>query len=124
MPERKSPLLHVVRALEELMLAGSETLAILRERRAEQAGDWLESRLAEMLNQWRPALEQDAEYAVSSLRTALRKELGRWELRAATDPAARRVRELIAALLEVLGDETPGPERAPQRHAPRRAQRS
>lgn len=39
---------------------------------------------------------------LEELRQSVRKEVERWELRADSDPAARRVRDLFQALLDVI----------------------
>jgi hypothetical protein len=65
---------HLFRALEELALAAAAGARLLGRR-----GD-----------------------ALASARTALRDEERRWAARAASDPAAERVREIFAALIDVL----------------------
>jgi hypothetical protein len=99
MAERSRALVHLVRSLEELLRAGAEAAAELadrsRERRVTQG-------VATVLAGWLEAADGPA---LDALREALRRERSRWESRAAHDPAAARVRDLFAALLEVLGDD-------------------
>jgi hypothetical protein len=74
-PERR-PLLHLARGIDELLRAGTEGVELFLEG--------LET----------PALQ--------SLREALRAEVRRWDARSHGDPAAARVRDLFAAILEVI----------------------
>jgi hypothetical protein len=76
MPRERRPLLHLARGIDELMRAGTEGIEVL----IEGLGS--------------PGLE--------SLREALRAEVRRWDARADGDPAAARVRDLFAALLDVI----------------------
>ena len=91
MPADKDPLLHLVRGLEELLQAAAAGLEAWRE-----GGDLLQL-----------------------LREGVRVERSRWARRAADDPAARRVRDLCTAVLDILeNDAAPQRSRAP-RHRPR-----
>jgi hypothetical protein len=94
--EPPDPWRHFAKAIEELLRAGADGLALLGEG---------------------PGL--------GALRGALRDERRRWELRAAGDPAAARVHDLIDALLSVLEAETDGTQSAPPhaRRPPPRAPR-
>ena len=76
MSRERHPLLHLARGVDELLRAAADVAEILLER--------VEG----------PALE--------ALREALRGEAARWDSRAEGDPAAAGVRELVAALLDVL----------------------
>ena len=70
---------------------------------------------------------------LDELRRSIRSEIKRWDLRADSDSAARRVRDLFQALLDVIEphpDPRPRPSRAggpreardpPRRAGPRRA---
>ncbi len=127
MPESPSPLDHLTSSLEELLRAGAAGLARLRERTegpVASAGslERLIRDLADELDSW---LARADSPLLGPLRAALRAETRRWEFRAAEDPAARRVHDLFALLLDALGDDaeptrstTPRPRRAPPR-APR-----
>ncbi len=99
MPADKDPLLHLARGLEELLQAAAAGLEAWRERGApgERKGGDL----------------------VALLRAGVRVERARWARRAADDPAARRVRDLCTALLDVLEDDAAPPQRRAPRHRPR-----
>ncbi len=126
MPERERPVDHLARGLEELMRAGAEALSLWRERGArgdaEDAFARTLDQLASELSGW---LEQADGPWLEALRSALRHEVERWQERAAADPAARRVRDLFAAALDLLAadqarEQRPaGPRRPPQRKAAR-----
>ena len=105
MRERHRPLGHLARSVEELLRAGAETLAAVRERN-EQRGDPapLEAaleRMAERAARWLSGTDNGT---VQALRGALQREVNRWDLRASDDPAALRVR---------VSSERPAGPRAP-----------
>ena len=97
MSEPPRPLEHLSRALEELLRAAADGLAIW------QAND---------------------QALLEPLRRALEHELARWELRSADDAAAARVRDLFAAALEAFESEPLAPpssgEKSRERRRPRR----
>ena len=94
-PDPKRPLDHLARALEELLRAGANALALWQEREG-------------------PALR--------SLRETLAREVTRWELRSADDPAAARVRDLFAAVLDLI-EPDPSPPKPRSDPSPRRRTR-
>lgn len=111
------------------MRAAADGLAIWRERSdpssdsAGAGGDDTLERAAGLLFR---TLEQNPQPWLDLLAEALRGEIERWEARSVADPAARRVRDLFASLLEVLegesADERPRPS-APRKRPPRSASR-
>lgn len=109
MTERNRAAHHFSLAIEELLRAGAETIAQMRELgdRASRGGEAapLERafrRMADSAAGWIAGGEGEV---LESLRAALRREVIRWDARAADDPAALRVRDLCQALLDVFGDE-------------------
>jgi hypothetical protein len=129
MADRRSAFLHLSRGLEELMRAGAETLAVVRERAergADEPASPLERALRGLADDAGAWLASGESAALQALRAALRRELARWEVRAGEDPAAERVRGLFDALLGVLGEsgeETPEALRAAPWRAPSRRTR-
>ena len=126
MPERERPVDHLARGLEELMRAGAEALADWRARSARvQADDALLQALDQLANELSGWLERGDGPWLDALRTALRQEVQRWQERALVDPVAGRVRDLFAAVLDLLGAESEGERRhssarrPPQRKATR-----
>ena len=118
MAESHDPLLHLMRGVEELLVAGGEALSLWRERESRPGAGPIAG-LAELVR-W---LESEPEKMIPPLRQALRAEAWRWETRASTDPIARRLHILFEALhdaLEPLGA-TERSVPAPARQAPRRA---
>jgi hypothetical protein len=95
-PESPRPLEHLSRALEELLLAAADGLALWR------AND---------------------KALLEPLRRALEREVARWELRSDDDAAAARVRDLFAAALEAFEDEPPTPPSTPEQNRERRKPR-
>lgn len=126
MSETHRPLDHLARGLEELLRAAADALALWRDMTPRAFGP-TEALLDGLVGQLTRLLDGD-EHLVRELRDALRREVERWELRAGEDPAARRVRELFAALLDLLdeadlggeGDEAQRPRRSTSRVPPRR----
>lgn len=117
-PER-TPLEHLARGLEEFLRAGADALEVWRQGAG--AGRGGEAAMLEQLaNEWARFLERGDGPLLGALRQALRLEVSRWEERCADDPAARRVRDLFAALLEVIGGEPTADATRPPRRAPRR----
>jgi hypothetical protein len=119
MSNDRRPLAHLLRGIEELMQAGADAAATLRERAEAQQGeaaeDWL-SGLARM------AAGVDGRLA-PALKEALEAETERWRARAPDDRAARRVLELFEAVLDLLREDEPSDRPAERggRRAPRRA---
>jgi hypothetical protein len=116
----RAPLEHLLRGVEELCRAAGDAAALARERVARSAaeGEALSralASLAETASEW---LANAA--ATEELRAGLRAEALRWELRAGEDPAARRVHDLVTALLDLL---EPAASAAPESGAPRRSAR-
>ena len=117
---------HLAHGLEELMRAAADGLAIWRERSEQSPGapgaDSLEGAAALLLR----ALDRDPRPWLELLAEAVRGEIERWERRAASDPAAGRVRDMFASLLDILegerGGERPQPTAA-RRPPPRSALR-
>ncbi len=93
MPADKDPLLHLARGLEELLQAAAAGLEAWRER---EGGDLLQL-----------------------LREGVRVERARWARHAADDPAARRVRDLCTAVLDILENDAAPPRSRAPRHRPR-----
>ena len=124
MSEPRSPWVHVGRAAEELLIALTEAVALARDRArgGKRAGS------ANPLEQAaRSALDRTAEWIATAdtpflgdLRRALGDEVRRWDARAATDPAAERVRDLFRATLELFQDDSaePRPASSANRRSP------
>ena len=93
MPDPPKPLDHLVRALEELLRAAADSFALWQQR---------DSPLR------------------AAFRTALERELVRWQRRGAEDPAAARVRDLFAAALELFESEDSPARPRGERSGPRR----
>jgi hypothetical protein len=102
--DERAPIEHLLRAVEELCRAGADAAALARERVASAGAQDAIARalgsLAESTSEW---LANTA--ATEELRAGLRAEAARWELRAGEDPAARRLHDLVLALLELLEPE-------------------
>jgi hypothetical protein len=124
---------HLLRGTEELLRAASEGLAVLRARSegargvppphsagadradradgtseaaaSEAAAGSLESAARQLADEVAYWLARGESQALDGLRDTLRRETLRWDLRAGEDAAARRVHDLFALLLELLGDE-------------------
>lgn len=113
--------MHLARGFEELLRGAADVFGALRERaerREAEPPSALERVLRGLADEAATWLARGEEEALRSLRVGLRRELLRWDARADGDPAALRVRDLIEALLEALGDETDGTpetERPPAR---------
>ena len=94
-------------------------------RATPDGGDALARTLDQLASELAGWLEQADGPWLEALRSALRHEVERWQERAAADPAARRVRDLFAAALDLLAadqaqEQRPaGPRRPPQRKAAR-----
>ena len=102
MPDSPSPWHHLARALEELLLASSEGLALAQQHTkgfGVGAFEHTTRRLAEQTAEW---LATSNLPALRALREALRSEVLRWDRRSDGDPDARRVRDLFEALLELI----------------------
>jgi hypothetical protein len=121
MAEPTDPLDHLARGIEELMRAGAETLALARRARSDSEGS-LGALIARLGAELSHALESSERPWLAELRDSLRSEVGRWDERARDDDdAAARVRDLFAALLDVLSSDGDEEDRAqPARRAPRR----
>jgi hypothetical protein len=119
MSQERRPLAHLLRGIEELMQAGADAAATLRERAESQQGELAEDWLGGLA---RLAMGRDGRLA-PALRQALEAETERWRERAPNDRAARRVLELFEAILDLLSDEEPSerPAERQRSRAPRRA---
>jgi hypothetical protein len=118
MSKHNDPTVHLVRALEEILTAAAQALAIWRQRLEERQSTAPAGTLDELLGFWSAFTELEGAAGASLLRMALSKERARWALKAEDDPAAGRMCELCTALLEVLGEEPrtpPATHRAPRR---------
>jgi hypothetical protein len=113
--DARAPLEHLLRGVEELCRAAADAAALARERvaRVGADADALPRVLAQTASEW---LANAA--ASEELRAGLRAEAARWELRAGEDPAARRVHDLVLALLDLL---EPAPRAAPDATSARRS---
>ncbi|MCP4007086.1 MAG: hypothetical protein GY725_23135 [bacterium] len=125
MPEKANrSLLHLIRAAEELLHAGAEAASAAR-RRVEHEEGAIGNGPAEILASLVGQLEGPA---LARLRGAVRDEIGRWSQRAASDPAAEKVRDLLAALLAAIARDEEAAEAQPvsprPRAAPRRSTRN
>jgi plasmid stabilization system protein ParE len=125
MPDRSSPFVHLARGFEELLRGAADVFGTLRERAEQRAAEppsAIERVLRGLADEASTWLARGEVEALRSLRAALRRELMRWDARADGDPAALRVRDLIEALLDALGDEAeeaPETERPPAHRKPR-----
>lgn len=125
MAEPNEPVAHLMRAAEELLLAAAGVLSISQERVRRSPGE-PSGALSSVIGTALTAFSELAgEELLADLRRIVRAETARWEERAASDAAARRVRDIFAALLDVIAaDEkahTPGPpNRGRTARAPRR----
>ncbi len=115
MPEHPPLLLELARAVDELLQAAARASSDLRGRAKTGAGPYGSTRLAELLAR---TLDQVEGPALASLRRGLRQEQQRWAARAARDPSAARVRDVIAAVLTVLEPDPSGPCEARGRRTP------
>ncbi len=122
MSERERPLLHLARGLEELLMACAEGLALWRARLESGKPGASEQGIDELLRLWSGFEARAGGDWLPLLRQALQDERERWQSKAATDPAARRLRNLCSALLDVIGPEARADEAPPTaaRRAPRR----
>ena len=121
MSEREEALLHLARGLEELLLACAEGLAHWRTRLESDDAGAPETGLDALMKLWSEWETRAATDLLALIQQALQNERERWGQRAAADPAARRLRDLCSALLDVIGPELHADETAPP--APRRAPR-
>ncbi len=110
MSDERNALAHLLLGVEELLRAGADAAAMVRDRST--PGGEEPSRPSEILD---------------TVRESLRREIERWELRCGDDPAALRVRDLFESILDVLEPsadrEAPSREdraRKPSTRAPRR----
>ena len=122
MAEPKTPLEHLAGGLEGLLRAGADALAVWQEQAA-AGGSKLES-----LEQLGPELSRlfgaRNSALLEPLRVALRSEVRRWAKRAGEDPAARRIHDLFAAILDIIEEDSAEREpRATRRPPPRKAAR-
>ncbi len=122
MSERARALVHLAKGWEELLLACAEGLASWRIRLESGEAGAAETGLEALLQLWSDLEARGSAELLPLIQKALREERERWERRAAGDPAARRLRDLCNALLDVIepelrADETtpPAPRRAPRR---------
>lgn len=105
MADERNAIAHLLAGIEELLRAGADAAASLRE-----------------LTRPDDTRAPGGQAFLEDLRVALRRELARWELRGDRDPAAARVRDLFEAILDVI-DAPPEPAhrpRAPESRTPRR----
>ncbi len=126
MSERERALLHLARGLEQLLLACAEGLSSWRKRLESGGRAAPEVALEALLQLWSELETRGAAELLPLVQQALEDERERWARRVAGDPAARRLRDLCSALLDVIGPELPPDESAPAapRRAPRRARAS
>ena len=114
MSDERRALGHLLLGIEELLRAGAEAAAAFRAQSG--AGP----REQETRTGSSPLLD--------SVRRALEREVARWELRGDDDPAARRVRDLFEAILDVIGSPAESPQSeavsSPARNAPSPSRRS
>ncbi|MEE9279343.1 MAG: hypothetical protein V3V67_04140 [Myxococcota bacterium] len=99
MSERASLQLRLVRGLDELLQAVARASAELRASAEREGSAEGYVRLAELAAS---CLDRAEGPTLAALRRALRDERLRWEARAADDPSAERVRDLIGLVLDVL----------------------
>ena len=118
MPDQPRPLAHLLRGAEELLRAGAEATAILRERTDAQTEGPVDDWIAGLL---RLARSADASL-LPALENALEREATRWRAKADDDRAARRVMEFFDAALDLLRDDQTQerPRNVQNRRAPRR----
>ncbi len=121
MSERERALAHLAKGWEELLLACAEGLASWRIRLESGQAGASETGLEALLQLWSDLEARGSAELLPLIQKALRNERERWERRAAGDPAARRLRDLCNALLDVIEPELRADETAPP--APRRAPR-
>ena len=121
MSERERALVHLAKGWEELLLACAGGLASWRIRLESGEAGASETGLEALLQLWSDLEARGAAGLLPLLQKALRDERERWERRAAGDAAARRLRDLCNALLDVIEPELRADETAPP--APRRAPR-
>ena len=121
MSERERALVHLAKGWEELLLACAEGLASWRIRLESGEAGAPETGLEALLQLWSDLEARGAAGLLPLLQKALRDERERWERRAAGDAAARRLRDLCSALLDVIEPELRADETAAR--APRRAPR-
>ena len=88
MSDERTAVTHLLLGIEELLRAAAEAAAALRARTVTTPG-------AE-----RPS--ERTEEMFDSIRATLEREIARWDLRGDDDPAARRVRDLFEAILDVM----------------------
>ena len=115
MNERAPLVIELARAFDELLQAAARTSSELRRQAESGAGHDTSGRLAELLAHTLDWVEGPA---LASLRSELREEQERWAARAARDPSAARVRDVIATLLTVLEPDLSGPCEARGRRTP------
>ena len=115
-------LLNELAGVVEDFLRGSADAIARARRRVEMERAGPATVLAELLA---TLIEIGDGPILAALRRNLRAEVARWELRAKEDPAAARVRDLFAALLDVFAESAPAERGAqtPPRTPPRRNQR-
>ncbi len=126
MSERERALLHLARGLEQLLLACAEGLSSWRNRLESGGRAAPEVALEAVLQLWSELETRGAAELLPLVQQALEDERERWARRATGDPAARRLRDLCSALLDVIGSEQHADEAAaaPPRRAPRRPRAS
>ncbi len=105
MTEPSRLLLELARTVDELLQAAAQTSSDLRRRAESGVGPNAPAQLAELLAR---TLDRVEGPALASLRSGLRAEQRRWAERAARDPSAARVRDVIATLLTVLEPDPDG----------------
>jgi hypothetical protein len=102
MPEQNQPLIHLVRGLEELLLAGAEGLSSWLAYLEAHEDHSLDASLAALVRALSTLAELEAADLLPILRQSLYAERARWQERALDDPAAARLRDLCSALLDWL----------------------
>ncbi len=115
MTERAPLVLELARAVDELLHSAARTSSELRHQVESGARPDTSGRLAELLALTLDWVEGPT---LASLRSGLREEQQRWAARAARDPSAARVRDVIATLLTVLEPDLSGPCEARGRRTP------
>ena len=124
MAEHSPLLLELARTVDELLQAAARASSDLRGRVDATSTGWrpgsgaglsAHGQLAELLARTLDCAEGPA---LATLRSGLREEQQRWAARAARDPNAARVRDVIAAVLTVLEPDAGGPGEPRGRRTP------
>lgn len=118
MAEPQTPVEHLARGLEGLLRAGADALVVWQERGAADGGELgsfeqLAAELSRLFGGRNGAL-------LETLRRELRSEVRRWAARADDDPAAQRIHDLFAMLLEIVEEDSGAREARATRRPPTR----